>query len=770
MKRLLLISILFSIAGIVLFYFHAPYYTIIILFALLLCLPFFLPLDNPSQIITLVIIFLWTMFRMSQLVGGQLLPFYDEERHYEALVLDEPLMQKDRGTCTLQLIRGEGRPLKGKIILQSYDVPKESDIQPGTLLSFKGTLRELSPKRNPGGFNEKLYYRSKGIVGRMVLSAKEVDSIGQQDRFAFKLLGIRRTLVDRLETLSDNRKVTGLISTLLLGEKSPDTHIEEHFRNLGISHILAISGMHVGFLSLALLKFFKILKIPEKNARLLTVPFLFIYALLVALPVQLKRAVLMLSIYHCGVAFRQVKDAFSALLATAIIVLMVNPMQLFSLSFQLSFMATLGIIFFYQPLRYRIGRHLRRTSYVVESLLLTLSAYATTFPIVLFYFHRLNLLSFLGNIVVVPLIGILFIYIMILLPIGFISSIVGALLFRLAEFLGQFILWIAEMLGAVSGFSYKSAGAPIVLALFLLTLVFFGAGYWRPKKKVSIALLTALVLISFVDYRTLPLTERALKIYFLDVGQGDATLIRTPKGYTYLIDGGGYPQKTLAFKQIQPQPISESVLIPALYATGAHRVDSALITHNHEDHSQGVEELLLSFPVQRVYLSTKNNHPSLQQMELIEVHTLAAGQSIRTPDGLTIDCIWPMLPVEALGDNQQNHYSMVLRLRYGNHTLMMMSDTDVQTEAALMGVLGETDILRVGHHGSKTSTGEEMLQHCDPKIAVISVGRGNLYRLPNPEILQRLKTAGVQTYRTDENGCILIEMYNDHYHVRPYIQ
>lgn len=770
MKRLLLISILFSMTGIVLFYFHAPYYTIVLLFALLLCLPFFLPLENPTQMITLVIIFLWTMFRMSQLDGGQLHPFYDEERHYEALVLDEPLMQGDRGTCTLQLIRGEGRPLKGKILLRFYDAPKERDIQSGTLLSFKGTLRELSPKRNPGGFNEKLYYHPMGIDGRIALSVKEIDSVGQQDRFAFKLLGIRSTLVHRIETLSDNRHVTGLVSTLLLGEKSLDTHAEEHFRNLGISHILAISGMHVGFLSFTLLKLFTILKIPEKNARLLTLPFLFIYALLVALPVSVIRAVLMLSIYHCGVALRQVKDAFSALLATATIVLMVNPMQLFSLSFQLSFMATLGIIFFYQPLRYRLGRHLKSSSFVVESILLSLSAYATTFPIVLFYFHRLNVLSFLGNVVVVPLIGILFIYTIILLPIGFISPAAGTLLFRVAELLGQFILRIAEMLSAVSGFSYRGAGVPMALTLFLLALVFFSAGYWRPKKKVTMALLTALVLISFVDYKTLPLTERALKIYFLDVGQGDATLIRTPKGYTYLIDGGGYPQKTLAFKQIQPKPISESVLIPALYATGAHRVDSALITHNHEDHSQGVEELLSTFPVQRVYLSTKNNHPSLQQMDLIEVRTLAAGQSIRTPDGLTIDCLWPTMPVEALGETQQNHYSMVLRLRYGNHALLMMSDTDVQTEAALMGVLGEIDILRVGHHGSKTSTGEAMLKQCDPKIAIISVGRGNLYRLPNPEILQRLKTAGVQTYRTDKNGCILIEMYNDHYYVRPYIQ
>jgi len=772
MKRLLLISILFTVAGIILSYFRAPHYLIIILFGLLLSLPFFVPLDHFSQMVTPIVIFLCVLFRMFQLNGDQTqwMPFYDEAFVYEAVVVDEPEVAEGLGKCTLQLIRGGDKPLKGKIILRYYDVSPSKTLQTGNVITFKGTLRELSPKRNPGGFNEKLYYGPMGVYGRLALSANDIKIVGQQNRLIFKLLPIRRVLVTKLESLSDHRQVTGLVSTLLLGEKSLDTHVEEYFRNLGISHVLAISGMHVGFLSLALLKLFEWLKIPDKNARLLTIPILFFYALLVALPVSVVRAVLMLSIYQWGVAIRQVKDAFSALLATATIVLMINPMQLFSLSFQLSFMATLGIILFYQPLSYRIGRSMRSPSFILESILLSVSANATTVPIVLFYFHRFNLMSFIGNIVVVPLIGVLFIYTLILLPIAFISAAAGAILFQFAERLGQLILWVTEVLGGTTGFTYRGAGLPIALTLFLLALVCYGAGYYRPKRKVSLAFLVVLVLLAFVDYRTVPLTEPPLRIYFLDVGQGDATLLRTPQGYTYLIDGGGYRQEVLDYQKIRPKPISESVLVPALYATGSDHVDSALITHNHEDHSQGVEQLLTAFPVRRLYLSTKNNHPSLGQINLIEVQTLKAGQSIQTPDGVTIECLWPTLPIEALEDERQNHYSMVLRLHYGANTLLLMSDTDVQTEEAILATMSDVDILRVGHHGSKTSTSEELLQRCNPEVAVISVGRGNLYRLPNAEIVQRLKAKGIQTYRTDENGCILIKMYNDHYQVRPYIQ
>lgn len=252
------------------------------------------------------------------------------------------------------------------------------------------------------------------------------------------------------------------------------------------------------------------------------------------------------------------------------------------------------------------------------------------------------------------------------------------------------------------------------------------------------------------------LFPRNLKITFLDVGQGDSALIETPSGGAYLIDGGGYEDN--GFMDLsERKPISEAVLLPALYDKNIQKLHGVFITHNHEDHAQGIEELAEKIPIDRFYVSTKYNDPDL--LEQYQMTQIGAGDVLKTEDGIVIEVLWPEKAIEMEEEDEQNEQSLIMRIRYGETAFLFTGDAGDECEQKLLDASLESNVLKVGHHGSKYATSKAFLEKIKPDAGVISVGKDNGFGHPSDEVIDRLVSVNAQVFRTDIQGAI--EMISD---------
>ncbi|MGL6294006.1 ComEC/Rec2 family competence protein, partial [Eubacterium aggregans] len=358
--------------------------------------------------------------------------------------------------------------------------------------------------------------------------------------------------------------------------------------------------------------------------------------------------------------------------------------------------------------------------------------------------------TLVSNLLLVPLAGLLF-------TIGLLMLVLPGLTPVFALVPGVLAHWILKLTAFFAGTrDLRFNGGPMgILDIILLVVAAFTvAGYFnfrhRRERLVVCTVLPALFL-STIAFSLLP---GPLRITFLDVGQGDSALVQTPEGGAYLIDEGGY---SVYGDQADTgrQAISEKVLLPALYAYGITELDGVFITHHHEDHAQGIEELLGVLPVEHVYVSTKYNDASLLGQDKTPVSQLSRGAILTTRDGVGIQVLWPDGTIEALEEEEQNDASLVLRLTYGARSILLMGDAGLGVEAQLGAV--DSDIIKIGHHGSTTASGTGFLEEVSPAAAVVSVGRYNTFGHPTEAVLSNIETVGAKCYRTDERGAVVVE-------------
>jgi competence protein ComEC len=393
-------------------------------------------------------------------------------------------------------------------------------------------------------------------------------------------------------------------------------------------------------------------------------------------------------------------------------------------------------------------------------------------PLIARDFHRVTLSAPLVNLAAVPVTGIV-------VPLGFLTLGCGLILPAAGKILAVPLSWVTMLLvhlvrwfAQFPGWSYRIPGPPAWLIALLLVAgvvlavaarISHASRRWVARGAGAVLTASALCIAIF------PFAPRwsagKLELTVLDVGQGDSLFVVSPHGKTILIDGGGAFGGFTGHELHTGIDPGEEAVSPYLWSRGFQKLDVVALTHAHQDHIGGLAAILENFRVGTLWIGREVESPALANLEKLAhdrkipvVHELRGNEV--SWDGVEEQFLWPEVAPHEIGAGPKNNDSLVLRLKYGERTLLLPGDAEKQAEKAMLDENGETtlraDVLKVGHHGSKNSTTPGFLAAVRPRVAVISAGEDNPYGHPNAELLERLAAAGVRTLRTDRDGAVHI--------------
>ncbi len=519
-------------------------------------------------------------------------------------------------------------------------------------------------------------------------------------------------------------------------------------------------------------------------------PVLIGYALLTGGAASIWRATLAGTCLAAAWLWGRENDPLSLWSMALAVLLAIDPRQLFDLGFQLTFAATWGLIILAPALKNLFERNWKRSN-LSDAMAFSLGAQFATLPVVAYHFGRISLAGFGANMLGVPLAGIL------------VTTGMLGLLWAPATLLSY---WLTRAVAAVATFAAQLPGAqwetrPLSLGwtvlcylAFLLTastLLFSHldwseireaarqeiSRWWQPRQhwwrnwhgSRGLLILVSLAAL-FLAVRVWQARNAPLRFTVLDVGQGEALLIRTPSGRTLLVDAGTTSTERGA--------VGRSVVVPYLQAAGVRRLDVMAVTHADADHCNALVDVMKEVPV-GVLLDGVAGVPGQSTLETdyvavrhqaqaqqIPVQAAQAGQTFDWGDGVRVQVLAPILP-PLPGDNDN---ALVLRVEYGDVSFLLTADVEAAAEERLVrrGSKLRSTVLKVAHHGSRTSSSERFLQRVQPQIALISCGRYNSFGHPAPQTLEHLQRSGAAIYRTDLNGTVEVTCDKQSCWVQPF--
>ena len=570
---------------------------------------------------------------------------------------------------------------------------------------------------------------------------------------------LRQKLTQKIEDHFSSADRTGLtqegavLEALLLGERGRmEDATTRALQKSGLFHLIAISGAHIAIISYLLFGVLKLLGIPKRPSYAVLIILLLFYALLVEGRASVFRAAIMSLVFLMGKLLWKNSRLLNSISFSAFILLIANPFYLFDMGFELTFAATLSIILFFPA----VQKYLPRLPLKISDLFaLSLTAQLGVLPFLASSFNRVSTSSLLLNLAAIPLTGVIMGLGFIFLGLSFASSFLAQGLARALEFLVRVFLWIAHLFDPVAFLSYRipTPPLPVILGYFVSLLLLLLAPRFKGQKLLAFVFL-ALFLVLLVTYPFPAQSSRSLRLTFLDVGQGDCILVEFPGRKKMLVDGGGVPDDSF--------DIGENVVSPFLWSKGIKGIDYLVLTHAHPDHMNGLKAVARNFKVGRFWESfSPPQNAAYEELKgslgsPVLQERIFRGFSYQEGD-VEIAVLHPE-EEEPFVREAVNEKSLVLRLSSGETSFLLASDIDLEAESDLIekDLLLQAQILKSPHHGSKSSSSEAFLNKVQPKIVVVTAGRGNLYGVPNQEVLDRCKRLGARILRTDEEGAVQI--------------
>lgn len=634
---------------------------------------------------------------------------------------------------------------------------------------LEGILSRPSALRNPGLFDHSKYLALKGVYA--ALTVKDVffagPSIVQQPvgpvmKAAF---GVRRKVRDLLGEYMD-RLHGGFVKAILIGDRSDlRDSVREEFVKTGTVHILAISGLHVGLIAGMILFLLRLAHIPRRWALCAAAALLVFYAFVVGSNPPVIRAVIIFLLFAAGYIMRRETDMLNMLAFAACAMLLWQPPELFDPSFQLSFGSVGGILLFAPVFDRLFGlgpsagadAPSKAVVYVGKSVSVSLAACLIVAPFVALYFNIVTPIAVLANIIVIPTLFALVIASCVFLTAAFTAPII-------APFMAVIVCAVEKALFAVNhgfaGMPFAFFRVPAPSPAFFI--IYYAAAFSllltpRKRKRALMALLLLSVVAVWAGVIT---ADKRAKITFLDVGKGDAMVVRLPQGATFLIDGGSGGEEGRF-------DMGKSVVAPYLWNEGVRRLAAVIVTHFHDDHVGGIPYILEHFSVGCVIdngaVAGNGGHAYSAYVRLIKKKHLRhiivkETDEIGLPDGTRL---FVLNPPASPGIRDTNENSLVLKLAYKDAGMLFCGDvtgTAIERLSRYGDGLG-SDVVKVPHHGGglgKESAVREFFANVSPEISVISTSKAYLRGASSRKLCDMLKSLGSQCCRTDRDGAVVV--------------
>lgn len=625
-----------------------------------------------------------------------------------------------------------------------------TDFARGDRLNLDGNLKTPRPPGNPGEFDFPTYLANQGIYYN--LTVKEP----AQARVTCKASGIMGwmdALRSRAESLTRQelpaQEASVLLGMLWGGQAGMDDQQYADFQKTGIVHLFSVGGLHVGFLLVLINWLASLAGFRSKGKFVAGVTALLVYGTMVAWPPPVIRAVLMGILGLLAYLSGRENSLLNALAISGSIILMISPLTLFSLSFQLTMLATAGLVYIFPYLRSCLpGR-----GPIKDIILIPICAEMAILPLVAYHFNLFTPSSIVTNIATTYFSGAAVI-------LGFLASIFSIWLPSIAALFlypaGLFIELILRLVGwiAVIPGAYVWVASPNLIMIgsyyIALALLLFALRQHSSRLlKTAASLLVIWLLVLFLPAGIYNRGE--MEIVFIDVGQGDAILIKSPRGRFMLVDGGGS----------QLFDVGTNKLLPYLHHRGIRHLDMVVSTHPDIDHVQGLVRVIGEMPVHNLGISSSlaEDKDYLQLREAaqnkhVPCMFLEAGKSIKFEDELDIEVLHPQ-PDSYGADNNQE--SVVLYINFRRFSALLTGDVSAAVLSDLVKAVPHAPtVIKIPHHGSQGSLSPEFYRQIHPQYAVISVGAGNPFGHPHPSVLETLNEEGIQFLRTDEDGAVTV--------------
>jgi competence protein ComEC len=568
---------------------------------------------------------------------------------------------------------------------------------------------------------------------------------------------LRKAIDERIKALHD-KNTSGFLRGILLADRSDISgEIKESFINSGIIHLLAVSGLHVGYIVLI---FYLLSARFNVHLRYLTVFLGILFFLTITgVPISAIRASLMAIILLTANYFDRGYKPVNSLFIAVLIILVYDPSEMYTAGFQLSVSSVFSILYFYPLFRDWLKLKGMKNRYLMYFLLfISISIFAQlgTLPFTVAYFRKISIVSFLTNMAAIPVAGIIIANSFVTLLVSLFSINTAFLFASVSNFLTGLLFMTGNFSGNLN-FSYISiSGFNLLNGLLYIVIIFTGLTYIfkeHPlKMKIVVCLLIcANIVLVFAMSEKHILEDGKLSVLTIDVGQGDSFLIKFPSGKTALIDAGNATEIYDCGKQ---------TIKPLLEYCGIKKLDYIFISHIDADHYKGVHSLIEKGLTDTVYVPyvDKRVEKEVNFCNFLTKHKSVIRNYEKTEIKLENSRIY-FLMCSKISNFDNNNRSGIIKICFGNTSALFMGDADIEAEKELIiefKTFLDSDVLKVGHHGSKHGTGQPFLQWVTPEFSIISTGKNNPHNHPAPEVIENLKIAGSRICRTDKEGAVLL--------------
>jgi len=641
------------------------------------------------------------------------------------------------------------------------------ELEENQKIIFNGEFEKPTKQRNKGGFDYSKYMYSQNLYGSIFV--KNEKNIEKMEVEKLNLISfIQKSIYASIEKLLPKDQL-GILLGMLIGDTFYiSDEIEESFKLSGITHLLAVSGSNITYI-IVITKFLFNKILGKSISNYITIIMIILFVLISGASPSVVRAGIMAIILILSEILARQPNTISSVAFTALLILLYNPLIIYDIGFILSFGGTIGIILLNplvkEFLNYKLSffSQFKLVRYIFDMLSVTVSAQIILLPVMWYFFNNISIISIITNLLVGPFVGVITILGLIIYFLSVFFNPLAKILSYSVYVLISLIIFISKVCSKIP---FGNLTLPTPSILFIITYYLIISLPIIKIKKAERDYDNAINILKFVVVILIGIQivsefipKKYIDINIIDIGQGDSTLIKT-NNYNILIDGGG--------SENSDYDVGESILIPYLLDNTNGIIDLMIISHFHEDHAEGCLSVLEKLSVRKIIIGMQPKNTELYKRLLkiskekeIPIIILTKGDVIEL-DNVKLEILFPKKELES---EDLNNNSLVIRLDYKEISMLFTGDIEEKTENILVSEseknnIIDVDILKVAHHGSKTSSTDNFLKMVTPQIAVISLGENNKFGHPAKEVIKRMEKLDCLIYRTDIFGEISLRVYN----------